>query len=185
MRHNTALTLLRKKHGRHGPGLAGAVGRWAAGGGDGEDAKGEDEREGEERERVLRMWRESVVWYLRRGLGEAGETQRGMMERRVEREVERGRSVLYLAKKGGGMEGLSGGGAAMGVNGGLNGGAVGEGEGGLENQLSAEQLQIFAQENNELLRHYEDTLDQVRYVPSLVFPLTLILPLPSSFTPQP
>ena len=36
--------------------------------------------------------------------------------------------------------------------------------GGAEQELSQEQLQLFAQENQDMLRHYEDTLDQVRLV---------------------
>ena len=34
----------------------------------------------------------------------------------------------------------------------------------IEQQLSPEQLQLFARENQDMLKHYEDTLDQVRYV---------------------
>lgn len=33
----------------------------------------------------------------------------------------------------------------------------------VEQQLDPEQLQLFAQENQDMLKHYEDTLDQVRY----------------------
>ena len=145
------------------------MGRWAAGGNDNE-SKGEEERTAEEREAVAGKWRKSVIWYLRMKLGETGEMQRAMMERRMEREVERGRSVLYLAKEAM-MEDKS--------RGELNGAAATTtakskgtsnarvpdedmGSRDIERQLSPEQLQIFAQENNELLRHYEDTLDQVR-----------------------
>ena len=31
-----------------------------------------------------------------------------------------------------------------------------------QQELSSEQLQVLKQENRELLKHYEDTLDQVR-----------------------
>ena len=34
----------------------------------------------------------------------------------------------------------------------------------IEQQLTPEQLQLFAKENQDMLKHYEDTLDQVRYV---------------------
>lgn len=136
------------------------------------------------------LCRDSVLWYLGRKLEGVGEVQRGMMERRLEREVERGRSVLYKVK--GDMGGMSG---VEGINGFAEegGGRVGErgngsgyrGGGGatedesrreIENQLSPEQLQIFARENQDMLKHYEDTLDQVRYV-------THSLPLPPSPTP--
>ena len=102
------------------------------------------------------------------------------MERRLEREVERGRSVLY--KVGGGVgagEGMDGGGMSGGGGGGLKERAGGEGRnvyrggGGMvedegrreiEQQLSPEQLQLFARENQDMLKQYEDTLDQVRWV---------------------
>lgn len=35
----------------------------------------------------------------------------------------------------------------------------------IESQLSAEQLQLFAEENDMMLRHYEDTLSKVQFVP--------------------
>lgn len=126
------------------------------------------------------MCRDSVLWYLGRKLEAVGETQRGMMERRLEREVERGRSVLYKVK--GEMGGVSdGGGSINGFAGEGSGGRGGSKYGGrgaevedesrreIENQLSPEQLQLFARENQDMLKHYEDTLDQVRYVrPSLL-----------------
>lgn len=34
----------------------------------------------------------------------------------------------------------------------------------IESQLSAEQLQLFAEENDMMLRHYEDTLSKVQFV---------------------
>ena len=38
----------------------------------------------------------------------------------------------------------------------------------IEAELSPEQLQLFAEENDSMLRHYEDTLNKVQYV-SCVF----------------
>ena len=38
----------------------------------------------------------------------------------------------------------------------------------IEQQLTPEQLQLFAKENQDMLKHYEDTLDQVRYVKSQI-----------------
>jgi hypothetical protein len=41
----------------------------------------------------------------------------------------------------------------------------------IEAQLSPEQLQLFAEENDTMLRHYEDTLGKVQYVlPLLLLP---------------
>lgn len=36
----------------------------------------------------------------------------------------------------------------------------------IEAELSPEQLQLFAEENDSMLRHYEDTLNKVQYVPT-------------------
>ena len=110
--------------------------------------------------------------------------QRDMMERRLEREVERSKSVLYKTKgvvRGGFLaeedeegRGMNGGGG-FGSSRSRAGSKVTNGyvaRGGptmdekdrleIEQALSPEQLQLFAQENNELLKQYEDTLDQVR-----------------------
>ena len=141
---------------------------------------GEEERLG-----LVGVWRDSVLWFLRRGLEGVGECQRGMMERRLEREVERGRSVLYKVRgsagigdaegEGTGMGGGIGGYGAEGAGGGYGGkrGVEAEDESRreIEQQLSPEQLQLFAQENQDMLKQYEGTLDQVRYVNSLP-PLT-------------
>lgn len=148
---------------------------------------------------TINVHRDSVLWYLGRKLQGAGELQRGMMERRLEREVEKGRSVLYKVRGGvgvgvgvGGVEGLD---AAVicdgkgGMNGGHAGAGLGPGSssgnrgGGapaedesrteIDQQLSADQLQLFARENQDMLKQYEDTLDQVRCVPLPPFLLLL------------
>lgn len=155
----------------------GFLGRWAAGASAGE--KSPEQAVEEERLDVVVMHRDSVLWYLGRKLEGVGEVQRGMMERRLEREVERGRSVLYKVKgdmsggRGGGTNGFDGEGASMGGGKGMGyGGGKGvavedENRREIENQLSPEQLQLFARENQDMLKHYEDTLDQVRYVQAL------------------
>lgn len=131
-------------------------------------------------------WRESVVWYLGRKLEGAGEVQRGMVEKRVERELEKSRSVLHMRRgslaavamsdaTGGGGGGESPvsptkwtgkGGGSM-ANGGITkswrANALPPAElAEISESLTPEQLQLFAEENNELLTHYNDTLSQVR-----------------------
>ena len=156
----------------------GVLGRWAAGASGGD--KSPEQAVEEARRESFALHRDSVLWYLGRKLEGVGEVQRGMMERRLERELERGRSVLYKVKgsvsAGEGLDGVS-----MGEGGGekMNG-RLGEGRneyrGGagaskdesrreIEQQLSPEQLQLFARENQDMLKQYEDTLDQVRSVP--------------------
>lgn len=151
----------------------GALRRWANGGAEAEEEDGEG---GELR--TDKAWRESVLWFLARGLERAGEVHRGMMERRWEREVERSRSVLYMSR--GGAKTTTNGVvpevAVKAIHGNENGNgsvrasgyskadvSVGaDEERAIEQRLSPEQLQLFAQENNDMLRQYEDTLDQVR-----------------------
>ncbi|KAK3044391.1 hypothetical protein LTS18_001406, partial [Coniosporium uncinatum] len=147
----------------------GALGRWAAGGG---VAKKSPEEGGEDQRREgVKTVRENVVWFLRERLRRVGELQAGMVETRLEREVERSKSVLYKAK--GGVQpqmGVGDGdmGGFAGANGGFHGAngwemdemAKERGEEGM--QLDEEQLQLFAKENQDMLKHYENTLDQVR-----------------------
>lgn len=172
IRRDTEARVSARKHAK------GVLGRWAAGASGG--AKSPEQAVEEARREAFAMHRDSVLWYLGRRLEGVGEVQRGMMERRLEREVERGRSVLY--KFGGGVgagEGTDGVGTRGGAGGGLReragdgskayrgGGGVAEDESRreIEQQLSPEQLQLFARENQDMLKQYEDTLDQVRSVP--------------------
>lgn len=86
------------------------------------------------------------------------------------REVEKSKSVLYKTRVSGQMVPES-----SGMNGGYGGSvppetrgkstlAEDEASGVIEQQLDPEQLQLFAQENQDMLKQYEDQLDKVRYV---------------------
>ena len=147
------------------------MGRWAAGGGLGVGDRSPEEGEERERGREEELWRDSVVWFLGRRLEVAGECRREMVGRRLER----GKGVLGRVRgEMVGGEGLGGGGGGGGEYMG-GGGAGGRGQAGkvaameeedrrqIEQQLTPEQLQLFAKENQDMLKHYEDTLDQVRY----------------------
>ncbi|KAL8716505.1 MAG: hypothetical protein Q9225_006168 [Loekoesia sp. 1 TL-2023] len=169
LRQETARKLQQHKHSRR-YGFSGALGRWAAGDRDDGSALSPEEQWEKLGRETLTAWRESVIWYLRKKLEEAGEVQRGMMEKRVQREVERSKSVLYKSR---GMKwvdvGLDTLGGELIGKGGMNG-YVGHGEVALEEEerkrgdggLSEEQVQALKEENEGMLRHYEDTLDQVR-----------------------
>ncbi|KAL8735731.1 MAG: hypothetical protein Q9181_002694, partial [Wetmoreana brouardii] len=170
LRQETARKLHQHKY-SHRYGFGAALGRWAAGDPDDSGKIGSPEEQWEQLGRdTLKTWRESVIWYLRKKLEEAGEAQRSMMDRRLQREVERSKSSLYKSR---GLQGVDVGldvlDAGMGVKG-MNG-VVGGGGMMMEEEerkrmgeegLSEEQVQAFREENEGMLRHYEDTLDQVR-----------------------
>ena len=175
MRRDTEITLAERKKARYG---LSALGRWAAG------DMGVVQRTPEEaleaaRQETIKIHRESVIWYLRKKLEEAAELQSGMMQMRLDREVEKSKSVLYktrgAAGRGSPQSDLSDIKDLVGASG--NSGnvystekhrsgtsAIEESEKRIEQTLSPEQLQQFAQENSDMLKHYEDTLDKVRYV---------------------
>lgn len=162
LRQETDHVLTYKKRAKQG---FGALGRWAAGGA--MTAKSPEEELEEAKANTVKVHRESIIWYLQRQLEECGRFQSSMMEIRLTREVEKSKSILYKAR--GTMpvsEDYSG------VNGGRGTGNEYRGKTtvqqdeefqAMENQLPPEQLQLLAQENQDMLKHYEDTLDQVRY----------------------
>jgi len=192
LRQETESSLLRKKYG-HANNL---LWRWAGGGGalsaaDDESTRTPEQERDEDAARTIRTVRESVLWYLRRGLEGAAEVQRGMVEKRIEREREKEKSVLYKLAAAGSDHNINNnnnnnnnttsGLGMTALEGGEGGGSLlssassslrasdavklSEGEvADIESQLSPEQLQLFAEENNTMLKHYEDTLSKVRYV---------------------
>jgi syntaxin 18 len=166
LRQNTESTLSRRKFGQNG---LGALGRWAAGGIGPEKSK--DEELEEARANGVKAHRESVLWYLRRKLEACGEVQRAMMETRLTREVEKSKSILYKTRGPNGaiQESTTFPRGSESINPRKYKDARGlqmddQEEKNIEQLLSPEQLQLFAQENQDMLKHYEDTLDQVRYV---------------------
>lgn len=191
LRRETETTVLRRKYGRGG---LGALGAWAAGGGGagggggGGAGKSTEWAAAEERAAQLGTHREGVLLYLRQRLQECGQTQQGMMETRLTREMEKNRSVLARAGPGmmaasmgslGGspeLGGPSSGGAAVPASGGQgsSGVAVDEEEqrrGGsktVDDDLTEDQRQMFEKGNQDMLKHYESTLDKVRYASVLM-----------------
>lgn len=134
----------------------GGLGRWAAGGAI--TAKSIEEEELESRQKMLSAHREGVIWFLQRRLQEAGTLQGSMMETRIQREVEKSKSVLYKSRGGSIPYDKNFGGDSLPDS----HGAGGTNDERARQELSQEQLQLFAQENQDMLKQYEDTLDQVR-----------------------
>lgn len=155
LRQNTETTLIRKKYGTK----LGALSSWAAGGIG--QSKSPEQELAEAKANTITIHRENVLWYLRQKLQQCGSFQAAMMETRIMREMEKNKSVLYKAR----------------------GQIVPEYTGtsdvpvpafeykahveeqfkhNVEDELTPEQLQMFEKENQDMVKHYEETLNQVR-----------------------
>ncbi|KAJ6099825.1 hypothetical protein N7467_001360 [Penicillium canescens] len=184
LRQETEQTLLRKKYGHSA--ASALLFRWAGGKGvtdeTGNEGKSVEQVTAEERARALKTVREGVLWFLRRGLEGVVGVQRGLVEKRIERVREKEKSVLYKVAAGRDVGGsANAGGRDAGRRGSEKTGGYGSGTSfdpsfsapdastlseadtaRIEAQLSPEQLQLFAEENDTMLRHYEDTLGKVQ-----------------------
>ncbi|KAL3470161.1 hypothetical protein BJX99DRAFT_251426 [Aspergillus californicus] len=200
LRQETHSTLLDKKYGRKRSKASSLLFQWAGGGSPlsegqndahGHTGKKEAQIIDEEKETLLEAVRENILWFLRRSLEETIETQRDMVEKRIERVKEREKSVLYKASvpTSSHVNGSSGSGSGLGRNPSLSISApstypdsgmewrrdpptgagptkaatLDESEiAAIEAELSPEQLQLFAEENDSMVRYYEDTLSKVQ-----------------------
>ncbi|KAJ5614219.1 hypothetical protein N7528_007873 [Penicillium herquei] len=175
LRQETEASILRKKYGHSAAGAL--LFRWAGGASVGDEAnnagKSSEQVEAEERAKGIKSVREGVLWFLRRGLEGAASVQRGMVEKRIERVREKEKSVLYKNARVSPMKPSTTSGAenaekygGVGVASSLAApDAVHLSEADtaqIEAQLSPEQLQLFVEENDTMLRHYEDTLGKVQ-----------------------
>ncbi|PWY64271.1 hypothetical protein BO70DRAFT_207716 [Aspergillus heteromorphus CBS 117.55] len=151
-------------------------------GGHGEEAgKSEEEQAERRKENTTKCVRESVLWFLRARLEAVVVFQREMVERRVERVRERERSVLYLSEGGKGSN-VGRAGQDMGMGMGMGMGKFGSGMGveedynkyqaaaridadevqAIEKQLTPQQLQLFAEENDSMVKYFEDVVGKVQ-----------------------
>jgi syntaxin 18 len=161
LRQNTETTVTRKKYARLG---LGALGSWAAGGAG--HTKSYEQELDEAKAGAISMHRESVLWYLRQKLQVCGSFQASMMEKRLLREMEKSRSILANTQ----TEPID-----FGFGDSQNYGASSSKphmETPIfkpEEELTPEQIQIFEKENQDMLKHYESTLDQVKYIQLTLF----------------
>ncbi|KAI0409485.1 hypothetical protein F4802DRAFT_145624 [Xylaria palmicola] len=146
----------------------GALGAWAAGGAS--TSKSPEHVAAEDRARTISTHRDSVLWLLRHHLQECVTTQQNMMEIRLLREIEKNRSAVAKAR-GQDTTAFNGGtgltepiGSAMNRKQGTGQPLARDEAPGYDpsNDLTPEQLQIFERDNQDMLKHYESTLDQVR-----------------------
>ncbi|KAI0021604.1 snare-complex protein syntaxin-18 N-terminus-domain-containing protein [Xylariomycetidae sp. FL0641] len=146
----------------------GALGAWAAGGA--VTSKSPEHQVAEDCVNTLSSHRDGVLWLLRHRLQECVQTQQEMMEIRISREMEKSRSVLAKSHTHDNS-------ALRSLTGDHNMGTSMESakppapqslpadeppSSNLTGDLTAEQVQMFEQDNQDMLKHYESTLDQVR-----------------------
>ncbi|KAI0416555.1 hypothetical protein F5X98DRAFT_375669 [Xylaria grammica] len=156
--------VIQKKYAR---GL-GALGAWASGGAS--IGKAPEHVAAEDRAKTISTHRDSVLWLLRHRLQECVKTQQDMMEIRLMREMEKNRSILAKAR---GQDAASLRNASSFVE--PPGSPTGRRKGSSQalprdetssydppNDLTPEQIQMFERDNQDMLKHYESTLDQVR-----------------------
>ncbi|KAK6533908.1 hypothetical protein TWF281_005253 [Arthrobotrys megalospora] len=136
--------------------------------------RGDEPDEEEEKSKWTALHREGVLWLLKNRLEKLSEIQREQQETRVMRAVEKNKSILenvafdktglvigsaaVQASKAAQMEAQ-----AKAYKRSQTATALEEEEGkDIEQVLSADQLQIFAKENQDMMNYYQDTLDQIR-----------------------
>ncbi|KAI0465987.1 hypothetical protein F4859DRAFT_339265 [Xylaria cf. heliscus] len=146
----------------------GALGSWASGGAS--ISKSPEHAAAEDRAKMISTHRDSVLWLLRHRLQECVKTQQDMMEIRLMREMEKNRSVLAKARGqditslhnttshaeplGSSSEWRNGGSQTLPRDQAPSYDATSD--------LTPEQIQMFERDNQDMLKHYESTLDQVR-----------------------
>lgn len=177
VRHETETALINQKYG--GGKSFSMAKRWVAGGlssGDASSGKSNEQVAAEDQEKAVSTHRGSVLWMLGQRLQECISTQQTMMEIRISREMEKNRSVLAKARAPD-MAALR---AMMEPGDDTTHGSKGTGSAEMGRRadeeaqrataaynpatdLTPEQIQMFQQDNADMLRHYESTLDQVRY----------------------
>ncbi|KAF2964314.1 hypothetical protein GQX73_g9238 [Xylaria multiplex] len=157
--------VIRKKYVR---GL-GTLGAWASGGVS--TSKSTEHATAEDRAKTISTHRDSVLWLLRHRLQECIKTQQDMMEIRLMREMEKNRSILAKAR--GGQDAAFLHNAMSLVESPASPTDRRKGSGQLlprdeapsynpTTDLTPEQVQMFERDNQDMLKHYENTLDQVR-----------------------
>ncbi|KAF4432064.1 hypothetical protein F53441_13861 [Fusarium austroafricanum] len=158
LRRETESALIRKKY----VGGLGALGSWASGGI--VSSKTEEHAEAEAKARDIGIHRDGVLWFLRQRLELCCRTQQDMMETRLMREMEKSRSML--SRSGATIAGdfaefppsarrHSQTAPAAKIPMSDDGQFPSQG-------LTEEQIQMFEEGNQDMMKHFESSLDKVR-----------------------
>ncbi|EEU40299.1 uncharacterized protein NECHADRAFT_33520 [Fusarium vanettenii 77-13-4] len=162
LRRETESAIIRKKY----VGGLGALGSWASGGM--ASNKSNEHAAAEAKARDVGIHRDGILWFLRQRLELCCRTQQDMMEARLTREMEKSRSML--SKSGASIAGdfaefpppsVRRQSQATPASGAIptsdDGQAPSESQG-----LTEEQIQMFEEGNQDMMKHYESSLDKVR-----------------------
>lgn len=151
LRRETESAMTRKKY---GSGLS-ALSSWASGGG--ALSKTAEHLAAEAQAQQVEIHRDGILWFLRQRLEVCCRVQQAMMETRLAREMEKTRGML-----GPPMSDFADFSLALEKGRTLPDSLpdmISSTEG-----LTDEQVQLFEESNQDMMKHYESTLDQVRYV---------------------
>ncbi|CAJ0549351.1 hypothetical protein HG530_010135 [Fusarium avenaceum] len=158
LRRETESAIIRKKY----VGGLGALGSWASGGM--LSSKTEEHAEAEAKARDVGIHRDSVVWFLRQRLELCCRTQQDMMEARLTREMEKSRSMLSRS----GVT-IAGDFAEFPPSARRHSQADParqipmSDDGQFPSQgLTEEQIQMFEEGNQDMMKHFESSLGKVR-----------------------
>ncbi len=174
LQNDTASKVLEQRFGKP----SGVLWRWAAGDGDTPDAgKPQKQIDEEGQLRSVKTFRDGVLWYLSNVLKDTITVQQDMVEKRLEREQQKQLSTLYDPRNKGVRATQN---AEWTTNGNLEGTQdlrahdeykpwMGAPQGGGEQELSPELLQLFEEENRSILDHYNDQLGKVTQVEKSLF----------------
>lgn len=129
-------------------------------------SKSYEQEQDEAKSNTIAVHRDSILWYLRQKLQECGNSQATMMEKRILREMEKNRSVLAKSRTAALSDLRPFENTPVPILKTTPSSAAHLEVQGLypEQDLTPEQIQTFEKENQDMLKHYESTLGQVRYV---------------------
>lgn len=158
VRHETEAKTIQKKY---GSGL-GALGSWAAGG----IIRGKtpEQLAAEARAQEITAHRDGVLWFLRQRLQLCGLTQKSMMEARLAREVELNRSLGSQAPSLADYADFGPTAATTTTTTTADNLDASRDEGYKQEELSAEQLQMFEEGNQDMMKYFESMSESVQYV---------------------
>lgn len=150
LRRETEAAIIQKKYGS----AFGALGSWASGGL--VNSKTAEHVEAESKAQQTEIHRDSILWFLRQRLELCCRTQQDMMETRLTRELEKARGfAIPPSADFADFAAASRPKQTTRDDGGETAGA--------EANLTDEQMQMFEEGNQDMMKYYESTLDKVRY----------------------